>query len=519
MRHHLLVAVAVPLCAAGLSCQQPYGQPTPGSAGFAPRLSAAGAWIGNAGFGFDVQCAAGGAPGFLIVAGSPGALPLLGFELLLEPASLLGSLFFATSGNLPGQGAARVPFPLSFPATPNFLGWPFHTQALLVDAGAPGGTFAATQGLRCELSAAPLLFVACSIANNDPFQLVDPWSGTILDTGSPPEVDNATGAVFTDGGRRVFVASSIRGTIGMGDIGTLPVAWTTLFSGGGSCYGLAADPRRKLLWTLTNPGTGTRELTALDVDPQSPGFGTVRHNTIGVASGNYERWALSPSGRVAAILTYLPGSLTIVDTDDQSSTFLGRLQTALQIPVDQASALQLPTRVAITPDDRYVLVLIQHPGTMQGELARFDLLAGIWVDHNPAVPGQQNIGPMSSPAAALGSAPTSLEIAANGTFAVLSGFGGCGWVGRLDLDPKDPTYQLYTPWAVPSPLQNAWTAALSGDETEVALGIWQSNGCVSLASPELLRLSAANGAVLGTVALPLNSNAPHQQNLYTIVYR
>lgn len=515
----LTTAAAAALLAAPACAQQPYGDATPGSGGFLPRLSAAGPWIGNAGFGFDVQCGMGGSLTWLMVALQPARLPLLGFDLLLDPAGFLGSITAVLSGTQPGEGQAFVPLPLTIPSTPALLGAPFFAQALVLDPGAFAGVFAASQGVRFELGLPPLVFVGCSILNGDPFQLIDPATGTIADSGAPPQVDNTTAAVFARGGQRLFVASSIQGTVGMADTSTLPATWQTIFAGGGTCYGLDLDPARDLLWTLTNPGTGLRELVALDIDEASPTFGQVAFNTNGVATGNFERWDLSPSGRRAAVLTYLPSTLTIVDTDDSSPTFLQNLFAAQPVPVDQPAALALANQVRITPDDRYALVLTQLPGSTPAEISRFDLLAGVWIDHNPAMAGQQNIGPLSQPPVTMGGAPHGFSVSSTGRFAIVSGFNSCGWVGRLELDPKDPLGFAWVQWFPGAELQNAWAAALSADETEVGIGVWPSSGCAPLAGPQLVRLDAATGTLLGTVPIPFNSNSNTLQNLYTVVYR
>lgn len=78
-----------------------------------------------------------------------------------------------------------------------------------------------------------------------------------------------------------------------------------------------------------------------------------------------------------------------------------------------------------------------------------------------------NISPIGTPGIILGSAPTSLVVASPGRFAIVGGFGSCGWVGRLDLDPKNPLGVAYTPFAPGVPLANGWTAALSNDEREI----------------------------------------------------
>jgi hypothetical protein len=270
------------------------------------------------------------------------------------------------------------------------------------------------------------------------------------------------------------------------------------------------------VWTLNALTGASRELVAVDIDPSSATYGQAVHNTTGMLSGNAERFDVSPGGAVAAVLTYLPTSLTIVDLDPTSANFLRNLFTQLPVPVDQPGPLTLANQVAITPDERYVLVILQGVGTTPAEIARFDLLTGTWVDHDPSGPGM-NIGPLSSPPILMGSAPTSLTIAGHGRFAVVCGFGGCGWLGRLDLDPKDPRSLAYQQLAPSGTLPNGWTAALSNDETEVCVPTWGSGTC-SLPSPRLERIDVATGTNLGTIQIPANSNGSNQ-NWYTAVYR
>ncbi|MCA8973860.1 MAG: hypothetical protein KDC98_04025, partial [Planctomycetes bacterium] len=227
----------------------------------------------------------------------------------------------------------------------------------------------------------------------------------------------------------------------------------------------------------------------------------------------------SPDGRRAALLGLLPSTLTIVDTDESSPTFLQNLVTAVPIPVNQPSALDIDTQVRLTPDDRYALILLQLPGATPGELARFDLLTGAFVDHDLTTAGIDNIGPQSLPPVLFGGAPHGFSLAQSGRFAVIAGFSGCGWIGRLDLDPYDPNVFTWTPWSPAAPLQNAWSASLSADETEVGIGSWQSSQCSTATSPMLVRLDAGTGLVLGTTNIPQNSNSATLQNLYTVAYR
>src|SRR5690606_5640135 len=266
-------------------------------------------------------------------------------------------------------------FPLPIPSDTNLIGIPLYLQAFVIDGGAPQG-LAASRGLRFSVAGQPAIFVACSIIGNDPYHVVDPIAGTVVDSGTPAQVDNVAGAAFDRAGRRVFTASSILGSIGVGDASVLPIQWTTLYqSPSNSTYGIEFDDRRQLVWTLTALSSGSApELVAIDADSASPNYGTVAHNTVGMLTGRAERFDIAPSGQVAAVLTYLPNSITVVDLDPASPTFLQNLHAQLPVPVDQSSPFTLATQVAVTPDERYALVMLQGAGPIPAEIARLDLV-------------------------------------------------------------------------------------------------------------------------------------------------
>lgn len=523
MHRTLQLALPFALSLASVAlCQNPYGLGTPGSGGFTPRLSSPQAWMGNAGFGFRIDAGLGGAPAVVALSAGRTFLPLGGLDVLVDPLNLFVTVPGALGGSpgVAGTGTAFVPFSTGAPH-PAFAGFPFWSQAFVIDPGAPLG-IAASQGWRAELVLPPLIFVGCSIASGDPYQLIDPLTGAIVASGSPAATNNVTAAVFADGGRRLYVASSIANTVSLGDVSTLPVTWNSSWyvSAGAGCYGLAHDPHRDLLWTLTDPGVGTRELVALDANPASPTYGVPVHQTSSVASGIFERWCLSSSGRFAAVLGLLPSTLTIVDTDPSSPTFLQNLTPFPQpVPINQPSAIDIATQVVITPDDRYALVVIQLAGATPGEIARFDMQTGQWVDHDAALPGTQNLGPFSTPPVALGSAPTSITLSNAGDFAIVGGFGQCGWLGRLDLDPLVPTNFGWTSYAPMASTSNSWAVTLSNDESEVAWGTWPQSGCTGPTTPELVRMDVQTGNVLSVTPIPFNSNSRTLQNLYTVTYR
>ena len=506
VRSALVVALAAPVAV----CQQPYGVATAGTGGLKPALSSVLPTVGNANFALGLHSVAPSSPVFTLIGSGSGRLPIAGITLNLAPTGIAITL----PGTASTQGTVRVPLPI--PNSAGLVGIPLFAQSIVVDVSGPQG-LAASQGLRFAVGDAPRVFVACSIANGDPFHYFVPASGTRLDNGTPAQVDNVTAAVFDEAGHRLFVASSIRSTIGVANTRTTPLTWSTIYTGAKSCYGLKLDAERELLWTLTDPGTGVRELVALDAAAGSPTYGQVKHQTNGVVTGLYERWGMSPSGAVAGILTFLPSTLTIVDTDPSSPTFLMARHRALPVPVDATSPISLPTQVRITPDNRYALVAIQLAGTTPAEIARLDLSTGRWVDHNGSAAGV-NIGAASVPAIPFGSAPTSLTISNDGSFAIVGGFGGCGWVGRLSLDPNNPQALGWQGFSPAAPLENGWTAGLSRDESEIAVATWPDSRCGTLTRPQLVRMSARTGAQLGVIAIPANSNRTNQ-NWYTVVYR
>ncbi len=508
------------LLPASLLAQQPYGDPTPGSQGYEPRLSSGGSWFGNANFTFDIQGGLGGSPAFLMIGAGAGSSPLVGVEFLLDPAGFQGSVLTILSGSQPGEGRASVTLPLLLPATPGLLGATFHAQALIADAGAAAGSFSATQGIGFELSLAPTVFIGTSILNNDPYHVIDPMgAGTLLTTASVPASNNAQGAAFGHGGTRLYVASAMGNTIGMADMTTTPITWSTVYNAADACFGAEYDSRRNWIWTLTNPGSGARELCAIDADETAASFGQVVANTSGVISGLREIWAISPSGRRAVVLGVFPPTAIVIDTDEASPTFMQNLGFQMPVPVNQPTPASFAPQVLITPDDRYALILIQLAGATPAEIARLDLQTGMFFDHNPTTPMIDNIGPQSLQPVNLGSAPSGFALSKTGRFAIVSGFQNCGWIGRLDLDPYNPLLTSFTQWSPAASTQNAWTVALSSDEYEVGYTTWNRSSCPTAATPAFVRLDASTGAVLGSIPLPPNSNSLDLQNLYTIEYR
>ena len=495
-----------------LSAQVPYGNGTAGSGNYTPTLSCNQAYMGNGKFAFQIQNALGGATGLFALSTRSSQFMVGSTEILVDitwpQLLLLLPIYFSGPASQPGVGSAVIPLPLAFLPTPALAGMEFYAQCVVVDYATPGSP-AASRGLKVELTYPPMGFVGTSVGGSaDPYYFVDPISLVLTHQGGSTMSDNVTDAVFTHGGTGLFVGSSIRSQVNYADVTSFPPTWRTVYTSKGSgCYGMGYDRANQRLYTLTDPGNGQRELVALDVkDPNHPNFGQMIGHTVMMAGGTnmVERWTLSPSGKLAAVLVGIlgPTSVVIVDTDPTSVNYLKNIRST-QVPT--GAGLVLANRVVFSADENQVLVLLQNSGSTGGEVARFDRVSGQWLDHNSAQTGIQNIGANSNPPALLGSAPTSMKMAPDGRFAALSGFGGTGWVGRLDLWPGQISRFAYQPLTPSAPLQGAWACGLTADASILGVGTFPSSQAVFV--------DPMTGNLLGTVGTPSASN------VYTFTFR
>ena len=347
------------------------------------------------------------------------------------------------------------------------------------------------------------VFVGTSVGGStDPYFLSDPQTFALSHSGGNTFSDNVTSAVYTNGGLELYVGSSINSSINRADRSTSVPTWSTVttFSGGGA-YGLTLDEARDRLWCVTDPSGAGTELVAVDVDNASGTYGTVVAQTSGLgAAGFVERWGLSPDGNQAAVLQVFGNALYLWDLDPASATYLQQTGTLL-VPSSVSSAFILNVHVRYTGDGKQLLVLIQHAGAVPAEVARYDFGTSAWIDHDPATSVVDNIGAMSSPAVNFGSAPACIDVAAQaGDFAVLSGFGGSGWAGRLDFDTANPATFGFTP--VGAATAEAWGCGLAADESAFAV--------TTEGPPALKYFDATTLAYLGETPLP------GADNIYTV---
>ncbi|MBI5852935.1 MAG: hypothetical protein HZB39_18145 [Planctomycetes bacterium] len=118
-----------------------YGNATPGTGNVTPShgLSAS-ARIGTT-ISVDSANLLPGGSVVLLLNLFPDALPVLGFELLVQPVGAL-----TASATASGGGAAS--WPLTVPSDPALDNLYLYVQVLGLDAGSPGGLFSATRGMR-----------------------------------------------------------------------------------------------------------------------------------------------------------------------------------------------------------------------------------------------------------------------------------------------------------------------------------------------------------------------------------
>jgi len=351
----------------------------------------------------------------------------------------------------------------------------------------------------------PIVFVGTSVGGSiDSHFFVDATTGGVVNQGGNAFTDNVTDAVWTGLGTRLYVAQSIQPRVSLAQWNGTTPSWSTFYNAPGACYGLGHDAARRRLWVLTGASGSTRELVCLDADPASAGYGTVIAQTTSLSGPSRERWELSPSGNLAAVphVFIQSGLFQLVDTDPGSATFL---QIVASAPVpNSASTLTIASDCAIRRDDQYALVLYTGVSTVPfNGLAMWHVPSGQWVDFDPATPGVQNFM-IPLPVANV------MDLSRDGSFAVVSGQGGGGWVGRVDIDYVNPANTTFTRFTVSQGVPNCNAVSLSADSTRLSV----SATPVNLASPSYLAiLDATTGA---TQSYTLLSGA---WNVYTTAWQ
>jgi hypothetical protein len=231
-------------------------------------------------------------------------------------------------------------------------------------------------------------------------------------------------------------------------------------------------------------GYTSRELVSLDADPSSLSYGQSLAATTTLTGVNRERWALSPSGNLAAVpceqLFY--GPLSIVDTNPTHSTYM---QVVASPSLPGVFSADMAVACAFTHDDRYALLLWR--GLSGNGLAVFDLVAGTWLDFGLA-PGAQSF---PIPQQDL----NSMDIAHDDSFVAVAF--DTGWA-RIDLNyltPTNSSFHQYAPGT--GQLPNCGSASLSHDSLKLAVTTQSTAGVA-----RCVFINTSTGALASATTLP-----------------
>ncbi|MCA8948196.1 MAG: hypothetical protein KDE27_01760 [Planctomycetes bacterium] len=453
-----LLAAAAAL--GGLRAQLPYGHGNPGSSGAVPRLTADQGHIGNLAHAYALDRGRPLAAAALLVGLEPAAASVFGVPVWigLQP----GQFLLALPLTLDGSGAGQVANPLG-PTAQSLVGLRLYLQAAVIDQQGGVPFLAVSNGLVDEIVDRPLLAVGGEIGAtvSDPLTLLDPRTLAIVHQSTPPNADGLSGAVFAAGGTRLYAASASRSSIEAADTTVIPPSWSTFANLTAPALGIAYDPRRRLLYTVSGNQSQAKDLVVFDADPQSPGYGTELDRAVAITTLDTARqWQLAPAGdRIAIYSGTAANELMIVDVDPAGTGYLQVIDRAvvpgLQPPLNALSRV----RVAADASMAYALLSVGF-FTVPSGLHRYDVRTGQWRDHNALAPGIQAIGPSSSPPGPMVTS-SDLAFARDESFAVLTEYAG---IRRIDLDRDDPAAWNIT--AIPG----SWTPNTSFGHTVTATG-------------------------------------------------
>ncbi len=330
-----------------------------------------------------------------------------------------------------------------------------------------------------------VLFVGSSTSGStDQHVFAASATGAVLVANGSGFTDNVSGAVWSDTGRRLYVSQSLASRVVVADWDGQNPSWSTLFTASGPCYGVERDAARSLVWTLAPDASGSRQLFGLDADLGSPFYGQVVAQTASLTNSLRERWSLSLSGNVAAVPKAILGTLDVVDLDPASSSYL---QVIASSAVPGATGFAFAVDAQVSTDDRFVYLL--YMGVGQSAVSVYDVATGAFLDFS-SMPGTQDFQlPLD--------VASSMDVALDGSFLIVAGKGGPGWIGRLDFDYANPQSTTFTPWpnlAVP----DADGVSLSPDFSRVAV----TSTASSFSAPSKLTIcDVATGAQLQSVTL------------------
>ena len=440
-----------------------------------PEISCDQAYLGRADWGISVKNGLGGATAYLAISSASGSGFQSGIPLNIDSSQILSVVPVTLGGTVgvAGAGSAFFPIPLAIPISSAFADIHFYAQVVVVDVASGG--LASTGGLDVTLTMPPLIHGSASVGGScDPNVFVDPSNGQVSNQSYCLNNVSAASARFANAGLDLYVASTLFDRIDHCDFRGATPTWSILANLSGRPIGIRVDKSRQWIWTLNAITGSQRELVAIDMN------GVQQASTSGLAGGGLvEMWTLSQSGKRAAVSSVMGGNITIWDTDDTSPTFLQPI-AYLSSPSSLGSSIRINTSLEFTTNDESLLVSIQNIGSMPGELARYSFSIGLWIDHDITTPVVDNAGPNSNPPIPFGSAPRGLSFGRDSNTVFVSGFGGNGWVSRLDYSPQNP--YVFSGFTSATAVNDASRCSVNEDGTVLA---------VSSSAPKLLILMDA----------------------------
>lgn len=433
---------ALGLSAAVAAAQYAYGSPgaPPGAPG--PRLKCVQPYAGRSDFGLTIEGGMPGLGGFVCISVVPGAGSIAGLPVLIEPSLALPPMFFTFAGppGAAGQGIAELSIPLDGVDT-SVAGFRVFGQAAVDDPSLPF-PFTVTNGLEMQVTLRPQVFAAASTSGAfAPYQFTD---GLDYGVDYPPVADaltsNLVGATYADGGTRMYAAGG--STISVVDLAGPAPVWSTFATVAtflpGDHVGVAFDRTRGILWTVANLAAGTPyELLGYDAVPTSPTYGALVHQSSGFGATVFGAnvpvgpWSLSPDGRRVAVVDNNPKTLFLFDVEPGSPNFLANVAQAV---VPGTGGLFPNFAGAKFTRDGSEALVIRTPIFGSTEIARYSLTAGDWIDHNPFVPGPQNLGQNAFLPITLPASMTDVSPLPDGSLLVC-GSAGLGFTARITVGP------------------------------------------------------------------------------------
>jgi hypothetical protein len=216
---------------------------------------------------------------------------------------------------------------------------------------------------------------------------------------------------------------------GVSAVDTLAPVPTAVLLAPGDATSVAWDRVHHRLYAARS----TNNLTVFEGDRTSPAFGSI----ITSITSNHQTVSISADGNVLALLNTLSGAVARRVANPALPTYLNSFWGTTPPLMFQGNGFSTAP-VHISPDARVVSVQESSFGQYSA-LHRFDTVLGSWIDHAPAVAGNQPLSSSTNPWV-----PDVFGVlrAIDGSAMCISG--GSGAITRLELSLSTPATLVST---------------------------------------------------------------------------